>query len=74
MVVNNIGPQTSFPIPEGIINHKGCNYIALTLWALDAKGARLTVVGLSYDKVIQSGYRPPYLVKGSRWKKRTGAY
>ncbi|RYP72146.1 hypothetical protein DL771_004380 [Monosporascus sp. 5C6A] len=31
--VNNLGPQTRFPVPEGILNYSGTNYQALTLWA-----------------------------------------
>ncbi|KAG8737249.1 hypothetical protein FRC10_008399 [Ceratobasidium sp. 414] len=31
---SNYGPQTVFPIPEGIINHRGENDVLLTLWSL----------------------------------------
>lgn len=72
--VSNIGPQTSFPVPEGIINHQGGNYLALTIWALDAEGAHLTDIKLTYEDVILSGYKPPHLVEGQMWKKRTGSY
>jgi len=29
--VNSIGPQIRFPVPEGVLNHKGRNFISLTL-------------------------------------------
>ncbi|KAG8752322.1 hypothetical protein FRC11_008497, partial [Ceratobasidium sp. 423] len=31
---SNFGPQTVYPIPEGILNHRGENDILLTLWSL----------------------------------------
>ncbi|KAL1983152.1 hypothetical protein VTN96DRAFT_402 [Rasamsonia emersonii] len=80
-IVNNIGPQTSFPILEGILNHNGTNYIALTLWALDAQDARLSGgfdLLPSLSMPVKSGYRKPGLAPGvSRsegWRVREGAY
>ncbi|PSS38122.1 hypothetical protein PHLCEN_2v29 [Hermanssonia centrifuga] len=32
--ISNFGPQTIFPVPEGILNHHGQNQIAVTLWSL----------------------------------------
>ena len=52
--VSNIGPQTSYPVPEGILNHHGTNYVALTLWALDPTGAAIPDLILSADAMIQS--------------------
>lgn len=80
VTVNNIGPQTSFPIPEGILNHHGRNYIALTLWALDAQGARIGGLELlpslaTSASMIRSGYRKPGLVwRREEWRVREGAY
>ncbi|CAE6442843.1 unnamed protein product [Rhizoctonia solani] len=31
---SNYGPQTAFPIPEGILNHRGDNDVLLTIWSL----------------------------------------
>lgn len=39
--VNHIGPQTSFPVPEGILNYRGTNWIGLSLWAHGEDGAKL---------------------------------
>lgn len=47
--VNNIGPQKAFPVPEGILNYHGTNWVALTLWAQDEGGAK--VDGLAYARV-----------------------
>lgn len=52
----NIGPQTVFPIPEGIINHQGSNAIALIHWNISPDGGRLTTLSLNATGIYQSGY------------------
>lgn len=44
--VPQIGPQTRFPIPPGVINNRGLNTLALSLWAMTDKGANLNTVEL----------------------------
>lgn len=44
--VPHIGPQTKFPIPPGVINNRGLNTLALSLWAMTDAGANLTTVEL----------------------------
>lgn len=73
-IVNNIGPQTSFPVPEGILDYRGINYLALSLWALDAEGAKIPDVELVAGTVIQSGYGPVELSPMPPYKARAGAY
>ncbi|KAL9088456.1 MAG: hypothetical protein Q9165_006180 [Trypethelium subeluteriae] len=72
--VNNLGPQTVFPVPEGILNHNGMNDVALTLWALDAGGAKLGGLELVPQRVIKSGYSKPGLSPMPGWTLREGAY
>ncbi|KAI4205769.1 MAG: hypothetical protein LQ350_000266 [Teloschistes chrysophthalmus] len=72
--VNNIGPQTAFPVPEGILNYHGINYLALSLWALDPKGARIENLQLASTAVIQSGYGSVELSPMPGYSKRVGAY
>ncbi|KAJ5612571.1 beta-galactosidase [Penicillium lagena] len=72
--VNNIGPQTRFPVPEGILNYNGPNYLALTIWSMDSKPFQLAGLQLQADAVIQSGYRKPDLVQGQRYAKRVDSY
>ncbi|KAJ5808245.1 hypothetical protein N7474_009514 [Penicillium riverlandense] len=50
--VNNIGPQVSFPVPQGILNYKGKNWIALTLWAQELNGASLPDLSLVYETPV----------------------
>ncbi|CAE6542312.1 unnamed protein product [Rhizoctonia solani] len=44
--VSILGPQTVYPIPEGILNHRGENDILLTIWSLDAAGAKIPTIEL----------------------------
>jgi len=45
--VNYLGPQHSFPIPNGILNPHGNNSIALAVWNLDGKSGGLGRVSLT---------------------------
>ncbi|KAI1355609.1 glycoside hydrolase family 35 protein [Xylaria sp. FL0043] len=72
--INNLGPQANFPVPEGVLDYSGKNYLGLTLWAQDAGGAKLDGLSLVANAVIQSGMRKPSLTWSDRWIKREGAY
>lgn len=55
--VSHIGPQTKFPIPPGIINTRGQNTLALSLWSQDETyGAKLSSVTLIKYGVYETGY------------------
>ncbi|KAG8796599.1 hypothetical protein FRC12_016586 [Ceratobasidium sp. 428] len=51
---SNFGPQTVYPIPEGILNHRGENDVLLTLWSLDAAGAKVTNLQLAPTTILAS--------------------
>src|ERR1700742_2816254 len=57
--VNYVGPQHSFPIPNGILNTHGKNTIALAVWNLDGSTGGLGTVSLtnygSYTSSLQVG-------------------
>jgi len=72
--VNSVGPQTSFPVPEGILNYQGTNWIGLELWAQQSSGASLENFTLVPTAIVQSGYGPIELVDSPRWTPRAGAY
>ncbi|GFG08426.1 probable beta-galactosidase E [Aspergillus lentulus] len=72
--LNDLGPQTNFPVPEGILNYNGVNYVALTLWALEPQGALVGGLELVASTPIQSGYRKPAPGPQPGWKPRRGAY
>ncbi|KAM3086216.1 hypothetical protein ACMFMF_000170 [Clarireedia jacksonii] len=72
--VNNIGPQTSFPVPEGILNYNGENTLAVELWAQQSGGAHLTNFTLQAGTPYKSSYKKPSLTNSPSWEKRAGAY
>ncbi|KAI9693517.1 MAG: hypothetical protein M1820_009205 [Bogoriella megaspora] len=72
--VNNLGPETAFPVPEGILNHNGRNDVAVTLWALDKQGANIGGLALVPQRYIKSGYLKPGLSPMPAWTERQGAY
>ena len=73
--VNNIGPQEVYPVPQGILNYNGPNYIALSLWAQEANGTTFGGLALQDDIVIQSGYGfPVALSPMPAYTPRPGAY
>ena len=80
VIVDHLGPQTRFPVPEGILNYQGQNFVAITLWAQQEEGAKLEGLELVADAVIQSGYQKPRLswvdkFQGSDvWNYREAAY
>lgn len=71
LIVNDIGPQVSYPVPEGILNYNGENYLALTLWSLESSGARIAGLSLEMGTQVQSGYKKPLLVKGESYTERS---
>lgn len=80
--VNHIGPQTSFPVPEGILNYKGENHVGVSLWNMESDPH--TVVKLD-GFALRSSSTPVMSGRENRprlsfdpvldaWHKREGAY
>ncbi|CAG7957526.1 unnamed protein product [Penicillium olsonii] len=72
--VNNIGPQTSFPVPEGILNYRGTNYLALSLWALEKDGAKLESFDLINTTPVLTALDEVKAAPQPKYEKRKGAY
>lgn len=72
--VNNVGPQTAFPVPEGILDYRGTNYVALSLWGSDGGGNRLAGLRLVETARVQWGFGEVELSPMGGWVKRKGAY
>ena len=72
--VNQIGPQTLYPVPEGILNHQGSNYVAVTLWAQNAQGAKLADFALVNTAAVQSGYGDVVASPQTGYAPREGVY
>ncbi|KAF5675342.1 beta-galactosidase [Fusarium circinatum] len=71
--VANVGPQTTFPVPEGIFNYKGDNWIGIALWALE-KSANVDGLSLTAGVPVQTGRKPVKVVEGPKYSKRQDAY
>nr|GAT53820.1 glycoside hydrolase family 35 protein [Mycena chlorophos] len=72
--ISNLGPQTSFPVPQGILNYNGKNTLAVSLWSLESSGARLDGLDLKITARAESSM--PMVVNQplTPWTKRVGAY
>ncbi|KAG4025228.1 hypothetical protein MFRU_063g00180 [Monilinia fructicola] len=72
--INNVGPQKKFPVPEGILNYRGRNTVAVEIWAQQAGGAALSDFRLVASRAVARGLRAPGLVASPEWVRREGAY
>ncbi|KAJ8456901.1 hypothetical protein ONZ45_g18534 [Pleurotus djamor] len=52
--INDIGPQTVFVLPEGILRRKSSNTLGISLWALDAQGASIAGLQLVVDGTFET--------------------
>lgn len=71
---SNVGPQTEFPVPEGILNYGGDNWIGLAIWALEKNGLKLPGLTLKAGTPVLTGREEVVLVEGPEYEKRPGAY
>jgi hypothetical protein len=72
--VSNVGPQTTFPVPEGILDYNGSNYLGVSLWNLDGGAMKVGGLELTVDAQIWSGYSKVGTVEGQGYEKREAAY
>ncbi|TPX14294.1 uncharacterized protein E0L32_005490 [Thyridium curvatum] len=54
--VPHIGPQARFPVPPGVLNTRGANSLAVSVWAQTERGARLDGLRLFSYGVYESGF------------------
>lgn len=72
--ISNIGPQTDFPVPEGILNHSGENWLGVSVWALDSRGAKVPGLSLVSRPPVLTGRTKVDLVDGPSYSKRDDAF
>lgn len=72
--VQNLGPQTEFPVPEGILNHHGDNWIGVSVWALDEGGAKVPGLSLSSRSPVLTSRDNVEIVDGPAYSERKNAY
>ncbi|KAJ5364416.1 beta-galactosidase C [Penicillium cataractarum] len=72
----HIGPQTLFPFPPGIINNRGENTLAISLWALTDEGAALDQVELVAYGAYRTGFdfNQDWTYLQPKWKNNRGSY
>lgn len=73
-LTSNIGPQTVFPVPEGILDYEGANWIGLTLWALEEGGAKVPGLELVAGTPVYTSRDTVAFVDSSEWVERVNAY
>ena len=61
-------------MPEGILNYRGSNTIAVAIWATQPGGARIAPLSLKAGTPVLTGRRPVILVAAPAWTERPGAY
>ncbi|KAJ4296789.1 hypothetical protein N0V90_006837 [Kalmusia sp. IMI 367209] len=72
--VNNVGPQTKFPVPQGILDYSGTNYVGVAVWGLDDGATKLGGLELGPDAFIATGLGKVGVVDGDKYSARKGAY
>ena len=72
--VNNIGPQLSYPVPEGILNYQGTNWLALSLWAQGDDGAKLDSLELVSTTPVLTALGGIESVDQPKYTPRSGVY
>ena len=79
--VNHIGPQTVYPVPEGILNYAGMNYVGVSLWNMEDGDETVGLGGfqlVSSSTPVLSGrgrkVRLSYNLPQDGWSAREGAY
>lgn len=69
--VSNVGPQTSYPVPEGVLNYRGTNYLALTLFALESGGAKVDSLKLVHTTPVLTALGEIEAADQPKYKRRT---
>ncbi|OTB03952.1 glycoside hydrolase family 35 protein [Hypoxylon sp. CI-4A] len=73
--VGHIGPQTRFPVPEGILDYKGENWIGLAIWRMEeSEQTPVLDFRLEAGVLVLTGREPVVLVASPAWERREGAY
>lgn len=71
----NVGPQDSFPVPEGILNYNGDNWLGVAVWALDNDGFQIPDFTLDVGTPVLTGRSAPVkFLDAPGYSKRKGAY
>ncbi|KAJ7243869.1 galactose-binding domain-like protein [Mycena haematopus] len=67
--VANLGPQSRFPVPAGILDYKGINTVVLAVWATSDDGASIPLFELIVDSIFEGG-TGPVATNNPSWERR----
>ncbi|KAG8167883.1 hypothetical protein KVR01_003572 [Diaporthe batatas] len=72
---SNVGPQSEFPVPEGVLDYQGDNWLGIALWALGSDGAKVPGLNWTHSSTpALTGRATPSLVEQPAWELRPEAY
>ena len=75
--VNNIGPQTLYPVPEGILDYRGTNTLGLLVWCMEEGGCEIQMGGIQLvttGQAVLTGRGEVAMAAMGSWVVREGAY
>jgi Beta-galactosidase jelly roll domain/Beta-galactosidase, domain 3 len=72
--VNDMGPQTKFPVPEGIWDYRGTNSLAVSAWNFEGESLQIDDIRLVHGPAIYSGMEEVKVVQSPKWSKRKGSF
>ncbi|KAL3474533.1 putative beta-galactosidase A [Aspergillus californicus] len=75
-LIRRLGPQSSFPVPEGILDYRGRNTVALTYWSQENGTVATGLKGVSVraGRPVLTGRSEVEVVKSPGWERRRDAY
>lgn len=72
--IHNIGPQDVFPVPEGIWDYRGSNFVAVSVYSQEDAGVEVESLELVHGTPVKTGYGKVEVVEGEAYAAREGAY
>ncbi|RDW65164.1 beta-galactosidase-1 [Coleophoma crateriformis] len=72
--INHLGPQTNFPVHQGILDYHGTNSLAVEIWAQHEEGAKLANFTLEAGKPVLTSMETPKNVPMPAYSPRKGVY
>jgi len=70
--VGNLGPQSKFPVHQGILDYKGQNTVAVALWAMESNVTVAPTLDITVDGILEGGVGG-IISDNPKWAPRTGS-
>ena len=73
--VNNVGPQTVFAVPEGILDYQGSNKVGVVVWSFEMGNVQLGGLELvQTETAVLTARGTVEVVQAEAWSERGNAY